>query len=298
MDKTDKMMDGFLLCDYLEDNNEDYSGIYVSSEDEADEELYYERQLEEVKYQEQYENRCKNNPICNVCYKEEEEEKLNEKELNQQDNELNQEDNELNQEDNELNEKDNELNEQDNELNEQDNELNEQEYNEYGLNIDELNEQEYNEYGLNIDELNEQELNQEDNELNQQDNELNEEDNELNEQDNVLNEQVDNEFNEQVDNEFNEQVDNESKEDTDEEDNEIEIQLEELKALIIQIENKIDIIESNNSNMITTNFFINKKKYNDNLQEISILKNKKKDYEKSIEFIYRLQISIKYFQGH
>ena len=276
MDKTDKMMDGFLLCDYLEDNNEDYSGIYVSSEDEADEELYYERQLEEVKYQEQYENRCKNNPICNVCYKEEEEEKLNEKELNQQDNELNQEDNELNQEDNELNEKDNELNEQDNELNEQ-------EYNEYGLNIDELNEQEYNEYGLNIDELNEQELNQ-------QDNELNEEDNELNEQDNVLNEQVDNEF--------NEQVDNESKEDTDEEDNEIEIQLEELKALIIQIENKIDIIESNNSNMITTNFFINKKKYNDNLQEISILKNKKKDYEKSIEFIYRLQISIKYFQGH
>ena len=284
MDKTDKMMDGFLLCDYLEDNNEDYSGIYVSSEDEADEELYYERQLEEVKYQEQYENRCKNNPICNVCYKEEEEEKLNEKELNQQDNELNQEDNELNQEDNELNEKDNELNEQDNELNEQ-------EYNEYGLNIDELNEQEYNEYGLNIDELNEQELNQEDNELNQQDNELNEEDNELNEQ-------VDNEFNEQVDNEFNEQVDNESKEDTDEEDNEIEIQLEELKALIIQIENKIDIIESNNSNMITTNFFINKKKYNDNLQEISILKNKKKDYEKSIEFIYRLQISIKYFQGH
>ena len=283
MDKTDKMMDGFLLCDYLEDNNEDYSGIYVSSEDEADEELYYERQLEEVKYQEQYENRCKNNPICNVCYKEEEEEKLNEKELNQQDNELNQEDNELNQEDNELNEKDNELNEQDNELNEQDNELNEQEYNEYGLNIDELNEQEYNEYGLNIDELNEQELNQ-------QDNELNEEDNELNEQDNVLNEQVDNEF--------NEQVDNESKEDTDEEDNEIEIQLEELKALIIQIENKIDIIESNNSNMITTNFFINKKKYNDNLQEISILKNKKKDYEKSIEFIYRLQISIKYFQGH
>ena len=269
MDKTDKMMDGFLLCDYLEDNNEDYSGIYVSSEDEADEELYYERQLEEVKYQEQYENRCKNNPICNVCYKEEEEEKLNEKELNQQDNELNQEDNELN--------------EKDNELNEQDNELNEQEYNEYGLNIDELNEQEYNEYGLNIDELNEQELNQEDNELNQQDNELNEEDNELNEQ---------------VDNEFNEQVDNESKEDTDEEDNEIEIQLEELKALIIQIENKIDIIESNNSNMITTNFFINKKKYNDNLQEISILKNKKKDYEKSIEFIYRLQISIKYFQGH
>ena len=199
MDKTDKMMDGFLLCDYLEDNNEDYSGIYVSSEDEADEELYYERQLEEVKYQEQYENRCKNNPICNVCYKEEEEEKLNEKELNQQDNELNEEDNELN---------------------------------------------------------------------------------------------------EQVDNEFNEQVDNESKEDTDEEDNEIEIQLEELKALIIQIENKIDIIESNNSNMITTNFFINKKKYNDNLQEISILKNKKKDYEKSIEFIYRLQISIKYFQGH
>ena len=53
MDKSDKMMDGFLLCDY----NEDYNGIYVSSEDEADEELYYERQLQEVQYKEQYENR-------------------------------------------------------------------------------------------------------------------------------------------------------------------------------------------------------------------------------------------------
>jgi len=50
--------------------------------------------------------------------------------------------------------------------------------------------------------------------------------------------------------------------------------------------------------MITTTFFINRKKYNDNLHDISILKNKKKEYEKSIEFIYKLQISIKYFQGH
>ena len=50
--------------------------------------------------------------------------------------------------------------------------------------------------------------------------------------------------------------------------------------------------------MITSAFFINKKKYNANLHEISILKNKKKEYEKSIEFIYKLQISIKYFQGH
>ena len=78
--------------------------------------------------------------------------------------------------------------------------------------------------------------------------------------------------------------------DTDEEEDEIELQLEEFKKLIIQIEEKIHILETTNSTMITTNFFINKEKYNTNLQEISIFKNKKKEYEKSIEFIYNLLI--------
>jgi hypothetical protein len=197
MDKSDKMMDGFLLCDYFEDKNEDYNGIYVSSEDEADEELYYERQL-----QEQYENNSKRN-------------ELNEEELNHD-------------------------------------ELNEEELNHDELNEEELNEEELNEEELNHDELNEEELNHD--ELNHD--ELNED----------------------------------AEEEDEEEDDDIEIQLEELKILIIQIENKINIIESNNSNMITTTFFVDKKKYNANLHDISILKNKKKEYENSVEFIYKLLI--------
>ena len=185
MDKSDKMIDGFLLCDY----NEDYNGIYVSSEDEADEELYYERQLQEVQYQEEYANGGKYNPTCN---------ELNEEELNHKEE-------------------------------------------------------------LNHDELNHHE-------------------------------------NKSI--EDRKSTDEDEDKSTDEDDDEIEFQLEELKSLIIQIENKIHILETNNSNMITTTFFIDRKKYNDNLHDISILKNKKKEYEKSIEFIYKLQISIKYFQGH
>ena len=73
-----------------------------------------------------------------------------------------------------------------------------------------------------------------------------------------------------------------------EEEDEIELQLEELKKLILQIEDKIHLIETKNSNMIKNNFFIDKEKYCDNLHEISIFKKKKKEYEKSIEFIYKL----------
>ena len=76
--------------------------------------------------------------------------------------------------------------------------------------------------------------------------------------------------------------------DDEEEDDEIELQLEEFKKLILQIEEKIHVIETNNSRMITNNFFINKEQYNTNLKEISIFKNKKKDYEKNMDFIYTL----------
>ena len=213
MDKSDKMMDGFLLCDY----NEDYNGIYVSSEDEADEELYYERQLQEVKYQEQYENGGKYISKCNE------------------------------------------------------------------LNEEELNEEELNEYGLNHEELNNDDLNHEEfeNELKYNDDKSLDDDKSIDD-----------------DKSLDDDKSTDEHKSTDEDDDEIEFQLEELKSLIIQIENKIHILETNNSNMITTTFFINRKKYNDNLHDISILKNKKKEYEKSIEFIYKLQISIKYFQGH
>ena len=76
-----------------------------------------------------------------------------------------------------------------------------------------------------------------------------------------------------------------------EEDDEIEFQLEEYKKLIIQIEDKIHTLETNNSNMITSSFFINREKYTANMDEISIFKNKKKEYEKNMEFIYNLLLN-------
>jgi hypothetical protein len=76
-----------------------------------------------------------------------------------------------------------------------------------------------------------------------------------------------------------------------EEDDEIELHLEELKKLIMQIEDKIYLVETKNTNMITNNFFIDKENYSANLHEISIFKKKKKEYEKSIEFIYKLVIT-------
>jgi len=76
-----------------------------------------------------------------------------------------------------------------------------------------------------------------------------------------------------------------------EEDDEIEFQLEEYKKLIIQIEDKIHTLETNNSNMITSSFFINREKYTANMEEISIFKNKKKEYEKNMEFIYNLLLN-------
>jgi chromosome segregation ATPase len=80
-------------------------------------------------------------------------------------------------------------------------------------------------------------------------------------------------------------------EDDEEEDDEIELHLEELKKLIMQIEDKIYLVETKNTNMISNNFFIDKEKYSANLHEISIFKKKKKEYEKSIEFIYKLVIT-------
>ena len=93
---------------------------------------------------------------------------------------------------------------------------------------------------------------------------------------------------EQVKIERPDEDDTEEEEDDEEDDDEIELHLEELKKLIMQIEDKIHFIETKNSTMITKNFFIDKDKYIANLDEISIFKKKKKEYEKSIEFIYNL----------
>ena len=243
MDKTsnssDKMMDGFLLCDYLE-VNEDYNGIYVSSEDEADEELYYERQLQEVQYQEQYENKGKNNPTCNEYYKEDNNEIKIKEEL--EDDEESKEESEL-EDDEELKDeelKDEESKDEESKDDEEDEELKDEELKDEELKDEESKDEESKDEESKDEELKDDELKDD--------------------------------------------------EEDEEEDDEIEIQLEELKTLIIQIEDKIHLIETNNSNMITTTFFIDKKKYNTNLHDISILKNKKKEYEKSIEFIYRLLI--------
>ena len=88
-----------------------------------------------------------------------------------------------------------------------------------------------------------------------------------------------------------EEDDEEEELEDEEEDDEIELHLEELKKLIMQIEDKIYLVETKNTNMITNNFFIDKEKYSANLHEISIFKKKKKEYEKSIEFIYKLVIT-------
>ena len=137
--------------------------------------------------------------------------------------------------------------------------------------------QELEEQELEEQELEEQELEDAEQELEDTEQELEDEEQELEDAEQEL--------------EDEEEDDEEEELEDEEEDDEIELHLEELKKLIMQIEDKIYLVETKNTNMITNNFFIDKEKYSANLHEISIFKKKKKEYEKSIEFIYKLVIT-------